>query len=95
MNDLSVRVQANRRTSWNVCESVVSVCTVLVFDSAIIAAIVADMTVSRAFITKFVEMYRENSCLWKAKSKEYCDQVKKYCLRTFDNQVTRNRSGCK
>jgi hypothetical protein len=35
------------------------------------------MTVSREFITEFIEMYREKSLLWKVKGKKYSDQVKK------------------
>jgi len=34
-------------------------------------------TVSREFLTEFVHMYREYPCLWKVKSKEYSDRVKK------------------
>ena len=34
-------------------------------------------TVSREFLTKFIHMYREYPCLWKVKSKEYPDGVKK------------------
>jgi hypothetical protein len=75
---------------------VVSVCAALVFDSAHIAAAVVDLTtLFREFITIFGEMYRENSCLWEVESKEYSKQVEKYCLPVFNNQVTRNRSGCK
>jgi hypothetical protein len=52
-----------------------------VFDSALIAASVPDvMTVSHEFVTEFIEMYHENSLLWKVKSKEYSDQVKKIVL---------------
>ena len=33
--------------------------------------------VSREFLTEFIHMYREYPCLWKIKSKEYSDTVKK------------------
>ena len=31
----------------------------------------------RQFWTEFIEIYKENPCLWKIKSKEYSDKVKK------------------
>jgi len=34
-------------------------------------------TVSGEFLTEFIHMYREYPCLWKVKSKEYSDRVKK------------------
>ena len=34
-------------------------------------------TVSREFITEFIQMYREYPCLWKVKSEEYSDMFKK------------------
>lgn len=72
---------------------VVSICTVHVFDSALIAASVSEvMTVSHEFVTEFIEMYHENSLLRKVKSKDYSDQVKEIVLRMFDSQVTRNRT---
>ena len=47
-------------------------------DSALFAASVSDiMTVSHEFVSEFIEMYHENSLLWKVKCKEYSDQVKK------------------
>ena len=62
-------------------------------DSALFAASVSDvMTVSHEFVTEFIEMYHENSLLWKVKCKEYSDQVKKTVLQTFDSQVTRNHT---
>lgn len=46
--------------------------------TALIATSLSDvMTVSRKFITEFIEMYREKSLLWKVKGKKYSDQVKK------------------
>jgi hypothetical protein len=40
--------------------------------------VMADLrTVSREFLTEFIHMYREYPCLWKVKSKEYSDRVKK------------------
>ena len=40
--------------------------------------IMADIrTVSREFLTEFIHMYRKYPCLWKVKSKEYSDRVKK------------------
>lgn len=40
--------------------------------------IMADLrTVSREFLAEFIHMYREYPCLWKVKSKEYSDRVKK------------------
>jgi hypothetical protein len=32
---------------------------------------------SKEFLTEFFEMYRSNPSLWKVKSKEYMDRVKK------------------
>lgn len=32
---------------------------------------------SRDFLTDFINLYRENPCLWKVKSKEYSDKHKK------------------
>jgi len=34
-------------------------------------------TVSCEFPTEFIHMYREYPCLWKVKSKEYSDRIKK------------------
>jgi hypothetical protein len=53
------------------------------------------MTVSGEFIAIFIEIYRENSLLWKAKTKDYSDQVKKIVLRTFESQVTRNHTAAR
>jgi hypothetical protein len=50
------------------------------------------MALSHEFIAKFIEMYHENSLLWKAKTKDYSDQVKKIVLRTFYSQVTRKHT---
>jgi hypothetical protein len=49
-----------------------------VFDSALIAASVSEvMIVSHVFVTEATELHHENSILWKVKSKEYSDQIKK------------------
>lgn len=32
---------------------------------------------SREFLVEFINLYRENPCLWKVKSKEYSDKLKK------------------
>lgn len=33
--------------------------------------------VSREYLTNFISLYKENSCLWKVKSKDYSDKQKK------------------
>ena len=33
--------------------------------------------VPRAFLSEFIQLYRNNPCLWKVKSKEYSDKNKK------------------
>lgn len=32
---------------------------------------------SREFLTEFIDLYRQNECLWKIKSKDYSDKQKK------------------
>ena len=63
-----------------------SVCGVLQFYSQFCVVstrrlsegIMADLrTVSREFLTEFIHVYREYPYLWKGKSKEYSDRVKK------------------
>ena len=44
-------------------------------------------TVSREFLTEFIHMYREYPCLWKVKSKEYSDRVKKNL--TYEHLTTK------
>ena len=43
--------------------------------------------VSQKFLTEFVHMYREYPCLWKVKSKEYSDRVKKNL--TYEHLTTK------
>ena len=60
---------------------VIGICTVHIFDSMHFAASVSEvMTVSHVFATEITEMQHENSLLWKVKSKEYSDKVKKIVL---------------
>lgn len=33
--------------------------------------------ISREFLTEFIDLYRQNECLWKIKSKDYSDKQKK------------------
>lgn len=32
---------------------------------------------NRQFILEFIELYRSHTCLWKIKSREYSDRIKK------------------
>ena len=75
----SVRIQASQRGN-------LSVCGVLRFYSQFCVVstrrlsegIMTDLrTASREFLTKFIHMYHEYPCLWKVKSKECSNRVKK------------------
>ena len=78
MTDFSVRVQASQRASLSVCVLRFYSQFCVVSTRRLSEGIMADLrTVSREFLTEFIHMYREYPCLWKVKSKEYSDRVKK------------------
>lgn len=44
--------------------------------------------VSRDFLTEFIELYRENQCLWKIKSKDYSNrQLKEAAYKLLINKL--------
>jgi len=69
-----VLVQASQRASLSVCGVVRFYRQFCVVSTRQMADL---RTVSREFLTEFIHMYREYPCLWKVKSKEYSDRVKK------------------
>jgi len=74
-----VRVQASQRASLSVCSVLQFYAQFCVLSIRRLSeGIMADLrTVSREFLTEFIHMYREYPCLWKVKSKEYSDRVKR------------------
>jgi hypothetical protein len=50
-------------------------------------------TVPGEFLSEFIDLYRENQCLWKIKSKDYSDRNKKKL--GAGRETSRNRSGGK
>jgi hypothetical protein len=51
-------------------------------------------TAPREFLSEFIDLYRENQCLWKIKSKDYSDRnEKKLGVLGAGRETSRNRFG--